>query len=145
MSNGVDPNTNFGRSDGVSLREYFEMALKDFREQSREDSKDLKEAFNEKFKAQDKALGLATKILEKRLENMNEFRQALTDQAASFITREIYESRHDILQRQVDDLRLKGAELDGKASQKSLQATNVMAMIALIMSVAAFVIEYVLK
>jgi hypothetical protein len=76
---------------------------------------------------------------------MNEFRQALTDQAASFITREIYESRHDVLQRQVDDLRLKGAELDGKASQKSLQATNVMAMIALIMSVAAFVVEYVLK
>jgi hypothetical protein len=47
----------------------------------------LKEYFDEKFRAADKALMLYNETMDKRLEGMNEFREALKDQTAKFITR----------------------------------------------------------
>jgi hypothetical protein len=135
-------NGEFNWRESVSLRDYFETVLRELKEQFREDVRDLKGSFDDKLEAQDKALELAQRIMDKRLDSMNEFREQLKNAEGSFMTRSVYDARHELLQKQVDDLRLKGAEIDGKASQKQLQTTNLMATAALIMAVVAFVIDY---
>jgi predicted transcriptional regulator len=70
----------------------------------------------EKLSAAEKALDVAYKSLDSRLQGMNEFRQALTDQAASFITRK----EHDIIVSEIRELREFKAAIQGKASQSSV-------------------------
>ena len=64
----------------------------------------------------DKALGLAHCQMEKRLDGMNEFRQALKDQASEFITKNEYKRTVE----DIRELRESRAELKGKASQLSV-------------------------
>jgi hypothetical protein len=60
----------------------------------------------EKFAARDHALSLALASLDKRLDGMNEFRAALTDQATRTVTREEYVLAHADIARSVDQLHL---------------------------------------
>jgi len=64
------------------------------------------ELINEKFTARDLALTVALATLNKRLDGMNEFRDALKDQGNTFMPRVEYSSGHDSLVRSVDQLRL---------------------------------------
>ena len=57
--------SNFTQQDGVSLKEYFDA----------------------RFDAMDKALELAQRTNDVRLEGMNEFRNAMKDQTGHFVTR----------------------------------------------------------
>ena len=50
------------------------------------------------------SLSKSDAVLEKRLEGMNEFREALKDQSASFLTREVYEVQHENLSTRLDRL-----------------------------------------
>lgn len=105
----------FTHEDGVSLKEYFE------------------ETCRAKMDAHDKALTLARDSMEKRLEGMNEFREQLKDQASRFITR----TEHDALISKYD-MEIKALTkakdlLEGKADQKSVFITQVIAIISLLM------------
>jgi len=57
------------------------------------------ELINEKFTARDLALTVALATLNKRLDGMNEFRDALKDQGNTFMPRVEYSSGHDSLVR----------------------------------------------
>jgi hypothetical protein len=95
----------------------------------------LKEFFLEKFEAANVALRLSTDALNKRLEHMNEFREALKDKDNLMITRNEYELAHKELQRQVDELRLSRANLEGKASANSVMVAIALAVVGIVISI----------
>ena len=106
----------------------------------------IKEYFNVKVDAledkiisildgQKTALEIAREGLEKRLDGMNEFRATLKDQASTFLTCAEFSAKHELIQKQVDDLRLKSAILDGKADQKSVNTIMVLAIITVFLTI----------
>ena len=103
---------NFTAADGVSLREYFDTRLD----------------------AVERATDLAAHTLEKRLEGMNEFRSTLKDQAAKFVTRDELCIQ---LRPIIDELRELKSYKDaavGKASQQSVTTAQFMAVLGLVIS-----------
>jgi hypothetical protein len=77
-------------SDKVSLKEYVERIFSE-----RQNALDLA------FKAQQEALGLASRTLELRLEKLNELRQEVTQDRGNYLTKAEFESK-----REVQDQRL---------------------------------------
>jgi hypothetical protein len=65
------------------------------------DNVSLKEYFEAKFDGLREATNLARESMEKRLEGMNEFRSALKDQTAKFITRVEYE----VLDKKIEEVK----------------------------------------
>jgi hypothetical protein len=106
----------FNWKDGVSLKEYVDLR------------------FSENLRALEKA----ERDLSKRLEGMNEFRDALKDQAGTFVTREALDLKIDNLERDVSDLKLNRAHAEGKASQTSVLIAYGISLVGLIIGVAAF-------
>ena len=75
-------NNEFNHRDGVTLRDYFDARLKD----------------------NEKALDIASKELQIRLEGMNEFRSSMKDQAAHFLTREEFDAKSEVIVAKIDFL-----------------------------------------
>jgi hypothetical protein len=50
------------------------------------------------------SLSKSDAVLEKRLEGMNEFREALKDQSASFVTRDVADIQHSAFTKRIDDI-----------------------------------------
>lgn len=59
----------------------------------------LKEHFDERFRALEKATDTAKEGMEKRLEGMNEFRETLRDSAATFATRKEVDTRFENIEK----------------------------------------------
>jgi hypothetical protein len=89
------------------------------------DLESLKELINVKFEELDKrlnlrdeathkALTLATGIMDKRLDGMNEFREQLSTQAASFVTKEYLEQIKVSVEHRTRDLELWKSNIDGR-------------------------------
>ena len=83
----------------------------------------------EQLKSSKEALDVAYKALDCRLGGMNEFRQALTDQASTFTTR----TEHQIIVNEIRELREFKAELMGKASQSSVYIAWGLALLAMLL------------
>jgi hypothetical protein len=83
----------------VSVKEYLEHRLHDL---------DLR--IEQRFKAEESARTHAYSSMESRLAGMNEFRNALRDQALQMTTR----LEHDVLVEKVETLRREKANLDGR-------------------------------
>jgi hypothetical protein len=92
---------------------------------------------NEKFRARDMALVVALDTLNKRLDGMNEFREALRDQNARYLSRSEYLTALEALTRSHDQLRIdvtaagvrveqtdKAASVDRASLDKRLDAVN---------------------
>ena len=60
----------------------------------------------EKFRSRDLAVTIALQTLERRLDGMNEFRAALQDQTAQYLTRAEYNVAHEVLAKTIDQLRV---------------------------------------
>ena len=72
----------------------------------------LREYVDQRFDSADRSLDKATAAMDKRLDAMNEFRQSLRDQNATFVTRELYDNLVD----QVNALRRDRAYVLGAAA-----------------------------
>jgi hypothetical protein len=92
---------------------------------------------DEKFRARDLALVVALETLNKRLDGMNEFREALRDQNSRYVARTEYLTTHEALTRSYDQLRIevtaagvrveqtdKAASVDRASLDKRLDAVN---------------------
>ena len=117
----------------------------------------IKDYFDEKFLANDKALVLALQSLmirlesidkatevakismEKRLEGMNEFRDALKDAQTQYVTKR----EHDLIQADIRILRESKAVLEGKADQKSVNVAFLVSFIGLFVSAISFLIRFI--
>jgi len=99
-----DPD-KFDRQDGVTLRDYFCTKLN-----ALETKTDLHLMLNQI------ALDKAEEKMDERLLRMNEFRDTLRDQAATFVTR----AEHKTVTMEIQGLRESRAKLEGKASALSV-------------------------
>ena len=128
-------NGDFSWKESVNLRDYFEAILKELREDYKDKIDALEKKVELRFNLKDEALDTAYRSMESRLEGMNEFRASLSDASKTFMTRDIYEAKHDLLQKQVDDLRMLAAENKGKASQTSVIIAFIISLIGIIMGI----------
>jgi hypothetical protein len=85
----------------------------------RAETKGNKELNDNKFKNLDEARIIAANLIDKRLESMNEIRRQLDTQALTFLSKDVYEARHDLLQKQLDNLEKKIEIADGKNQGQS--------------------------
>ena len=111
-----------------SLKEYLDKRIDDMCENSEKSVRDAKETA-------DKAIELNTKSLEKRLDSMNEFREHLRDQDATFITRNEYTVQHKLLTDKIDQLNIFAGIAQEKASQSSVNVGYVISAIILVVTV----------
>ena len=96
-----------------------------------------------KFKGLNKSIKVAYNGMETRLEGMNEFRETLRDQAASFLTRSEYATDHLRLEEDIKFLRENRALLEGKASQFSVMVAYILSAISIVVAVGSVGIELV--
>ena len=87
-----------------------------------------------RFDAADKATVLFQIALEARLEGLNEWRQQSKDRERDFMPRSEYQLHHDQVCSDVRELRESRAELEGKASQKSVNLAVILTVFALFLS-----------
>jgi len=90
----------------------------------------------------DKSTKIAAKILEKRLDSMNEFRQALEDQSRHFLTKEHYQIQHERLVEDIRMLRENKATLEGRASIKSVLVAYVISILGLIIGACSLLLYF---
>ena len=81
--------------------------------------------------------------MDKRLDSMNEFRDALKDQSGKMLTRDEYLLMHEKIKEDVRFLREDRAKLEGKADQAALSKVNSIALIGLLVGVMGIVIAIV--
>jgi len=127
-------NGDFSWKESVNLRDYFETILKEFREDYKDKIDSLDKKVELRFNMKDQALDTAYKSMDTRLQGMNEFRASLSDASKTFLTRDMYDAKHELLQKQVDDLRMNQANLAGKASASSVWVSYLFTGVALLMS-----------
>jgi hypothetical protein len=101
----------------------------------------LREYVDLRFAANEKAIQLATDALNHRLEGMNEFRDEMSKDKIAYMTKESFEVKHNEITKQVDELRLNRANLEGKASQMSVVIAYIFTVLGIIVSVVLHIIK----
>jgi hypothetical protein len=123
------------------------------------DTISLREYVDEKLKALEQARIMAFSELERRLENMNEFRAQLNDQAKTFVTKNEHQimfehvTKHlDLINTDIRLLREFRALMEGKASQESVSKVaviagraNLIAFASLIVAIASVIVLIIVK
>ena len=110
----------FTYKDGVTLKEYIESRLD----------------------ATEKATELAAKLLDTRLESMNEFRAAMRDQINQFVMRSECGIRKQSVDNDIRILREYKAALEGKASHLYVSITLIIALLSLFVGVIGLLIKF---
>ena len=123
--------------DIISLRDHFSSLLVGMREFLVVRIDALREYTDTRFRSQEEATERARASMEKRLDGMNEFRNTLKDQGATFITK----TEHAAWCDRVSKLELSKATLEGKADQKSVTNAIIIALIGLALSVVSIIIN----
>lgn len=101
----------------------------------------LKEHIEVRIRALEKATEIAASQMEKRLDGMNEFRQQLKDQEATYLTRTEYQTARGAVERDIRMLLDSKATLDGKASQQALNVATVISIAALVMALLGLLLR----
>ena len=101
----------------------------------------LREHLESRIQALEKATEVAARGMERRLEGMNEFRSQLEKQTRTFVDKEAYQHRHDMVCDRIKELESFKDKLDGKASASALQLTTILAVAALVIAVFGLLIE----
>lgn len=121
----------------------------------------LKEFLIDKIENLQLSIKLAHASMEKRLESMNEFRNSLKDQENKYVTYNTFDILHkqvedlkdliqrlvskdtiELMQKQIDELRLSKANLEGKASQNSVNIATIMAAIGVLLALIDFILKF---
>jgi hypothetical protein len=89
----------------------------------------------------DKSTKLAADSMEKRLEGMNEFRDALKDQTAKFIMTDKWDLVITNIYKEIRELRDFKAMVEGKASQLSVLITFAVSIASLVAAIIALFIK----
>jgi hypothetical protein len=92
------------------------------------------------FISQEKAIKVASDEMNRRLEGMNEFREQLNRQAGTFVEKNLYEAEYAALRKEIELLREWKARSEGATSW-----SNIMAVIALIVSMIAGILNFMFR
>jgi two-component sensor histidine kinase len=111
--------------DDISLREYLDARLGDLQahvdasiESRSQWSHDmllqLQKSLDDRFQLNAQAAQEASKQLDQRVASLNEFRQILTDQQRTFVSREVLDSVTDSITKRTNDNADRIAKLEGR-------------------------------
>ena len=112
------------QTDAVKLREYLEALLREQRGY-----------FDAKFLARDEATRVAYEAMNKRLDGMNEFREALKDQAGLMLPRSEFAVVCDRTRQELAELQKFRHIAEGKASQTSVLIFGFLSVVSLIITI----------
>ena len=114
----------------VGLKDYVDMRFAEA-EKARRDS----------LAALDAMRSETARVMDKRLDAMNEFRGALRDQADQMMPRTEYTLKHEQLDAKIDALEKFRDQLEGKASQASVYWSYAIAAISIILTLVKFFVK----
>ena len=100
------------------------------------DAVTLRDYFEARIVALEKATSLAAATMDKRLDGMNEFRDTLKDQASRFITRDELRIQMHATNETLKSLQSYRDQMEGKASAKSVYVAMALSIIGLIIGLA---------
>ena len=102
--------------------------------------KAVKDMARQQFASVVDATKVALETNNKRLDGMNEFRQSLKDQNATFVTKSDHAILHDRLADDIRLLRESKATLEGKASMTSVYIAYAIALVSFLLTILKFFI-----
>lgn len=97
-------NNEFNWTDRVTLQTYFERLMEELIKSNERRFEEVEEKMDMRFKMNQIAIDKAETAVNIRLENMNEFRNSLKDQAVSFMTKSDYDTKHQLLVDKIDSV-----------------------------------------
>lgn len=97
----------------------------------------LKEHFESRLHAVERATDLAATAMDKRLNGMNEFRETLRDQASKFITREEMNAALKVVIADVEANKTFRNQMEGKASATAVYIGYALSTIGIIIAIVA--------
>ena len=128
----------------IPAREYIDREVERAVRDAEDRINHLREISETKLLSIEEARRLAKIEQDKRLDSMNEFRDTLRDQAATFLTRENYEARHSELASRIEAAEKVQtayfARGEGRSVATSWFVPNAPAIISMIVAIAALAI-----
>ena len=104
----------------VSLKAHLEIQIANLKSFLQLATQNFENVIQERFRAHSTALDLASKVLDARLDRLNELREAVTQQENRYSTKAEVEARFNGVEKDVRQLLLARAEMAGKASQNAV-------------------------
>ena len=104
----------------VSLKAHLEIQIANLKSFLQLATQNFENVIQERFRAHSTALDLASKVLDARLDRLNELREAVTQQENRYSTKAEVEARFTGVEKDVRQLLLARAEMAGKASQNAV-------------------------
>ena len=142
-SRSTDPAAGSSAATDVSLREYLTALINAAEERSEQRFEAMKDMVETAFKTAQTAINKADEATEKRFEGVNEFRAALSDQAAQFVTRQTLDALVEKLESQIErsreDLDALARRIDIREGQQAGSRVTWGNMIAIVVAVAAVI------
>ena len=81
--------------------------------------------------------------MNKRLDGMNEFRQTLSEQSDTFLTKAEYSVFRSRVEEDIRMLREAKSMLEGKASQQALNVTMIISIVGLIVGMLSILLRLI--
>jgi hypothetical protein len=103
----------------------------------------LRDYVDTRLDAIEKEKDASTRALEKRLDGMNEIRDALKDQQSFFVSKAEYRTAHERLADDIRSLRESRALLEGKASTESVNKVGNTALTGIAIGVIGMIISVI--
>ena len=102
----------------------------------------LRDYFESRLHAIEKGIELADSKMQMRLQSMNEFRDALKDQAAEFVTDSEVCAKFDAIENRIKTLEISRAELSGKANQSTAMWAFGMGIAGMLISLIGLISKF---
>jgi hypothetical protein len=130
-----DETTKDGTIELLSKLLSSSVELKEYIEKVNEGIQNLNEA---RFVAMEKAVQVANTQMDDRLKGMSKSTDDDKKETRNFFTRDEFTSAHAPVLKDIEDLKLSRAALEGKASQKSVNVAYILAGIAIFLNILDF-------
>lgn len=100
----------------------------------------LRDHIDKQFELRDRATDLAGEDLDRRLDQMNELREQISQERGHFVTVELYEQRYGEMEKRFTDLGDRVAITEGKAIGMSTIFGWILAGLSVLIALAALLI-----
>ncbi len=123
------------QSNEITLKEYTDLQLKNLQEQIELNF----QIVSERFKANEREIALSGAANDKRLDLLNEFRKQSETWVAGFATKESVELLKEKTTSDIQSLNMWKAQVEGKASQKSVNVSIFISVMSSIIAMYAII------
>ena len=103
----------------------------------------LDRLFTERFTLRDEAIEIAREDVERRLDGMNEVREQISSERGRYLTREMYDERHQVLTDLVGSLENRVSAIEGGSLIKAATIGWLLAGMGLLITIVVVVVNVV--